>query len=145
MADIRRASLSDLDAIAEIEEKSFSTPWSVNSLKESLSDDRYTFLVADVGGDVVGYGSILPVLDECDLLNIAVLPELRGQGLGKALMNALISEAKNMGVAYMHLEVRESNENAIGLYRSLGFETDGIRKNYYKMPLENAVLMTKAL
>lgn len=145
MAEIRLAVLKDIDAIAEIEEKSFSTPWSRDSLRDGIEDARYCFIVLTVDGKAVGYGSILPILDECDLLNLAILPEHRGKGYGKELLSALITEAKGRGAAVMHLEVRQSNERAIGLYRSFGFEVDGIRKNYYKMPLENAVLMTKTL
>lgn len=145
MAEIVKAGLSELEDILAVEQTCFSVPWSEKSISDGLTDERYCFLIAVCESKTVGYGSILTACDECDLLNVAVLPEYRGRGIGRAIVNGLIREAKSRGAAAIHLEVRESNENAIGLYLSLGFSPDGTRRNYYKMPQENAVLMTKTL
>jgi ribosomal-protein-alanine N-acetyltransferase len=93
----------------------------------------------------VGYGGIMTVLDESDVVNIAVLPNFRCKGYGRMLLQSLEDMARKNGASLLHLEVRQSNVPAIGLYEGFGFTTDGIRKNYYTKPLENAVLMTKKI
>ena len=145
MADIVIASEQDAHILAQIENSCFSSPWSESSIKEALSDPKYVFFKLVCGDEAVGYGGIMTVLDESDVVNIAVLPKFRGRGYGRMLLLALENEAKGQGAELLHLEVRQGNEVAIGLYKSFGFATDGIRKNYYTKPLENAVLMTKRI
>ena len=145
MAETKLAEANDLDSLSFIESVCFSVPWSKSSIEESLNNKSFRFFKLDDDGKTVGYGGIMTVLDESDVVNIAVLPEYRGRGYGKMLLSRLLSEAKNMGAALVHLEVRQSNIPAISLYESFGFEADGVRKNYYTKPPENAVLMTKKL
>ena len=145
MAEIVLACKQDAPVLAQIEYSCFSSPWSESSIEEALSDPKYVFFKLICEGETVGYGGIMTVLDESDIVNIAVLPEFRGRGYGRMLLLALENEAKRQGAELLHLEVRQSNRVAVGLYESFGFTTDGIRKNYYSKPLENAVLMTKKI
>lgn len=145
MVQIIAATRQDSSELAYIENTCFSSPWSENSIEEALCDEKYVFLKLVDNGKAVGYGGIMTVLDESNVVNIAVLPEFRGKGYGKMLLSALENEAKSKESSLLHLEVRQGNRVAIGLYESFGFTVDGIRKNYYTKPLENAVLMTKKL
>ena len=145
MVRIIPANIVDLDDLSYIESSCFSAPWSKNSIEEALSDQNYVFLKLVFDEKTIGYGGIMTVLDESDVVNIAVLPEYRGRGFGRMLLCALQDTAKEKDSVLLHLEVRQSNEVAIGLYESFGFKVDGIRKNYYTKPQENAVLMTKKI
>jgi ribosomal-protein-alanine N-acetyltransferase len=145
VSDVRILSVSDAPSLALLEKECFSCPWSEESFCECLSNDRFYFVGLFENGELVGYGSLVTVLDEGDVANIAVRADKRGRGLGKTVLTALENEAKKRGVVYLHLEVRESNAPARHLYEGFGFLSDGIRKNYYQKPLENAVLMTKKL
>ena len=131
--------------LAELEKECFSCPWSEESFKECLSNDRFYFIGAFDGDELIGYGGIMTVFDEGDVVNVAVESNFRCLGIGRKLLDALCIEAKKRGVALLHLEVREGNDAARHLYDSFGFVVDGIRKNYYIKPQENAVLMTKKL
>ena len=91
--------------------------------------------------NIVGYGVIYTAADEGDVANIAVIPEMRRKGLGKALLLKMLDEAKKTGASRMFLEVRESNESALSLYRTVGFSEIGKRRNYYINPREDAVIM----
>ncbi len=143
--DLRTLSESDAPMLALLEKECFSCPWSEESFFECLGNERFYFVGLFEDGELVGYGGLTTVLDEGDVANIAVRTDKRGRGLGKTLLNALCEEAQKRGVVYLHLEVRESNAPARHIYESFGFNVDGIRKNYYTKPQENAVLMTKKL
>ena len=145
MSDVRILSVSDAPSLALLEKECFSCPWSEESFCECLSNDRFYFVGLFENGELVGYGSLVTVLDEGDIAIMAVRADKRGRGFGKTVLTALENEAKKRGVVYLHLEVRESNAPARHLYEGFGFLSDGIRKNYYQKPLENAVLMTKKL
>ena len=92
-------------------------------------------------GEILGYIGILAVPDEADITKVAVAKGAQGQGIGSMLMKELISRVPELGVAKIFLEVRESNEAALALYKKFGFEQIGIRKNYYTSPLEDAISM----
>ncbi len=143
--ELRTLGKSDAHTLSILEEECFSCPWSEESFSECLGNDRFYFVGLFEGDRLIGYGGLTTVLDEGDITNVAVSADCRGNGLGRRLMTALCDEAKRRGVIYFHLEVRESNAPARHLYESLGFNIDGIRKNYYTKPQENAVLMTKKL
>ncbi len=145
MSELKKLSLSDAPMLAVLEKECFSCPWSEESFIECLINDRFYFVGLFEDDELIGYGSLVTVLDEGDVANIAVRSDKRGKGMGRTLLTALENEAKNRSVVYLHLEVRESNAPARNLYESFGFTPDGIRKNYYQKPLENAVLMTKKL
>ena len=135
MIEIRRMQIDDLDQVMEIENATFSVPWTETGY--------FTFfLVAEEEGTSLGYCGALMVLDEADVTNVAVTEERRGSGIGRKLMEALIDKTRKEGIRALHLEVRSSNEAARTMYRKLKFEEDGVRKGYYESPREDAVLMT---
>ena len=142
MTEIRTLTLNDVSELSSLEALCFSCPWSYESFLQCLTNDRFYFIGAFENEKLVGYGGILTVLDEGDVVNIAVHPDKRRRGIAKAILTELCFEAKNKGVILLHLEVRESNAGARSLYTSHGFHEDGIRKGYYIKPTENAVLMT---
>lgn len=132
-----------LDEVAELERVCFPGPWSRNMLKEELENDLAAFLVAlDGQGAVAGYAGLQVVLDEGYILNVAVRPDCRRQGVAGQLLQVFLDFAKGNQLAFLTLEVRASNYPAIALYGSRGFRGVGRRKNYYEHPKEDAVIMT---
>ena len=142
MLCIEKVSKEHLSSIAQIEALCFSQPWSEESL-EFLLGDQATALVAITDGRVVGYVGMTHVLDEGQITNLAVHPDARRRGVGITLMRELEILARKMGIAFLSLEVRESNLAACSLYLSLGWVERGVRKNFYSHPMENAVVMTR--
>ena len=140
---IARMEREHLPAIVELEAACFSTPWTYQNLEDSLNNDTAYFFVALEEEKLIGYIGVSVISDSCFVNNIAVLPEYRRQGVGKALMKIAILTADAMGTGFISLEVRESNYAAISLYRSLGFEDIGLRRDFYRKPRENALIMTK--
>ncbi len=136
-----------LDDVAALEQLCFSTPWSRDSFREvGESPDHIFYILADTDAhtcEVIGFGCVSVMLDEGELLNIAVSPTHRRRGLGQMLLSALLQEAKRRGVRQMFLEVRESNLPAQGLYTQNGFTNVGRRKRYYRNPVEDAILMCR--
>lgn len=129
--------------VAELEKVCFSDPWSENSVRSELSNPLSVWLVAEENGVVRGYVGSQTVLDETDMMNIAVHPDFRRKGIAAALITKLVSQLKARGSRILRLEVRESNAPAIALYESLGFAQLGLRKNYYRNPKENALILGK--
>lgn len=132
-----------LPALAELEKQCFHAPWSEKMLREELGGG--IFLVAEQDGEVQGYVGCQTVLDEGYITNVAVSPDFRRRGAARLLIAELIARAKEKGLAFVTLEVRESNAPAIALYTGAGFAPVGKRKNFYSNPTENAVLMTISL
>ena len=131
--------------IAEIEKLCFSDPWSENSIASELGNRLSLWFVALEGDTVAGYIGSQSVLDEADMMNVAVHPDFRRQGIGEKLVLTLANALQTKGIRGLMLEVRESNAPAIALYEKLGFVQVGLRKNYYRNPKENALIMRKAL
>jgi len=133
-----------LDEVAELERICFSVPWSRNMLAEELDNMLSAFLVAlDNSGAVVGYAGLQVVLDEGYITNVAVRPECRRQGIAGKLLQVFLDFAQGNKLAFLTLEVRASNYDAIALYGSRGFRSVGRRKNYYEHPKEDAIIMTR--
>lgn len=132
-----------LDEISELEKQCFNRPWSKKSLESELSNKNAVFTVAKLNDKIVGYVGMYDILKEGYINNIAVNKKFRNMGVGTELLNYLIRYANNNDLEFITLEVRESNDNAIRLYKKLGFKKVGIRKNFYSNPLENAILFTK--
>lgn len=133
---------SHLDAVAALERICFSKPWPKSMLEDELYNPNVSLVVAEgEDGAVLGYGEIGVVLDEGCLEKIAVDPAYRRQGVAEAILSAYLRFGRAK-LAFLTLEVRASNEAAIGLYKKLGFEEVGRRKGYYTEPKEDAVLMT---
>jgi ribosomal-protein-alanine N-acetyltransferase len=132
-----------VDAVAEIDRLSNGAPWSVDSFRRELSNTQAHYYVATDGTMVVGFAGFWTLVDEAHVTTIAVHPEGRGKGIGKALMAQLLADSASLGMSCATLEVRVSNEAAIKLYESLGFQNSGVRKNYYPDNREDAVIMWK--
>ena len=131
-----------ISEIAKLEKICFSEPWSENTILESFMAGT-KFFVATLGDKVLGYVGISSIIDEGYITNIAVFPEYRNKGIGKALLERLFSFARDNSLSFVSLEVRESNSVAIALYEKLGFKLEGKRKNFYSAPQEDACIMTK--
>ena len=142
---IRETKPEDVSAIAELEKQCFSAPWSENMILSSLESRLSCWLVAEINGTIAGYVGSESVLDSADMMNIAVAPEFRRQGVGEALVNGLISRLQSKSVAFLLLEVRVSNKSAIAMYEKLGFLQVGLRPRYYCNPREDALIMRKEL
>jgi len=139
---IRFMRLKDVDSVAAIEEAVFARPWSRESFRQELTRNAVArYLVAERGGEILGYAGAWVILDESHITNIAVREDARGQGIGKKLTAELLQILSNLGAGYATLEVRVSNERAQNLYRSLGFISVGKRKRYYEDNNEDAFLM----
>ena len=142
---IREMKLEDVPTIAELEKQCFSAPWNENMIISSLESRLSCWLVAEIEGAIAGYVGSEAVLDSADMMNIAVTPEFRRQGVGVALVNGLISRLQCKSVAFLLLEVRVSNKPAIAMYEKLGFQQVGLRPRYYCNPREDAFVMRKEL
>lgn len=142
---IRKMNLGDVSAIAELEKVCFSDPWSENSIASEVNNPLSYWLVAEIDGVVAGYIGSQTVLDAADMMNLAVSPDYRRQGVGQALVNALVEHLRQNKVIALLLEVRVSNTPAIALYESMGFEQVGRRPKYYHNPREDALIMRKGL
>ena len=129
--------------VAALERQCFADPWSEGSIASELDNPLSLWLVAEQDGAVCGYVGSQTVLDETDMMNIAVRPDCRRQGIAAALIEELVARLKERGSHILRLEVRESNTPAIALYNSMGFTQLGIRKNYYRNPKENALILGK--
>ena len=129
--------------MAQIERLCFSDPWSEKSVASELENPLSCWLVALDGETVAGYVGSQTVLDETDMMNVAVHPDFRRQGVARALILALIGELKKRGSRCLTLEVRASNDPARALYESLGFAHVGTRRNYYQNPKEDALILRK--
>ena len=129
--------------IALLERECFADPWSQQSIASELHNPLSLWLVAQEGQTLLGYVGSQTCLDETDMMNIAVSPASRRQGVARALIEALVSALRERGSKQLTLEVRASNYPAIALYGSRGFRGVGRRKNYYEHPKEDAIIMTK--
>lgn len=137
---IIKATKENTANIALIERACFSIPWTEQSIAESLGSDSTYFNIAYADGEPAGYMSMQVCCDEGDIMRVAVLPQFRRFGIGRALLAKCFEDNAFHAV---FLDVRENNTPAIKLYESFGFEKIGLRKNYYANPTENAVMMKK--
>lgn len=147
MITISPIEAQDFDALYAIEQATHAVPWSLGTLKNNQGD-RYLNLKIAEGHQIYGFAICQTVLDEATLFNIAIDPQKQGLGLGRELLNELITQLRQKGILTLWLEVRESNKKAQVLYDSLGFNQVDIRKNYYPTPdgkRENAVVMAAYL
>ena len=134
---------SHIAQVAALEKICFSDPWSENSVASELKNPLSCWLVAEEDGVVAGYVGSQTVIDESDMMNIAVHPDHRRKGIAEALVMELVEALKKRESQCLTLEVRASNEPAKALYEKLGFEQVGLRKNYYRNPKEDALILRK--
>lgn len=143
MTELLKMDENHVKQVAQLEEICFADPWSENSVASELKNPLSLWLVAMEQDRLAGYIGSQSVEGEADMMNVAVHPDFRRQGVGKQLILALIQELKARNVHCLTLEVRASNETAICLYEKLGFEQIGRRPNYYRHPKEDALIMRK--
>lgn len=142
---IRPASLDDISAILEIENKTNQIPWSKAQFISSMEVGHYSVVLYE-DNKILGFAIYSPIIPESHLLNIAIHPYHQGKGLGNKLLQTVILQNKVIGVKVISLEVRVSNFPAINLYQKSGFEKDAIRPNYYSdSSKEDALLMSLRL
>ena len=134
-----------LEELEKLERICFSRSWSRKMLAEELENQCAAFLVAEdsVSGRVLGYAGLMVVADEGYITNVAVFPEYRRQGIAAQILQVFLQFAAANHLAFLTLEVRPSNAAAIALYQGFGFEEVGRRKNYYDLPKEDALILTK--
>lgn len=132
-----------VSAIAQLEQLCFSDPWSENSVASELQNPLSLWLTAIEGESVVGYIGSQSVMGESDMMNVAVCPEVRRRGIAQSLIEALVQALQEKGNHCLTLEVRASNSAAIALYEKLGFQEVGRRRNYYRNPKEDALILRK--
>jgi [ribosomal protein S18]-alanine N-acetyltransferase len=132
----------DIDQILEVEHASFATPWSREAFYNEIYNNKFAvYIVLEEDNKIIGYCGAWVVIDEAHVTNVAILPAYRGRHLGEALLRKMMTVAKDMGARSMTLEVRVTNNVAQSLYRKLGFQNGGIRKNYYTDNQEDALVM----
>ncbi len=138
---IRPLIKEDIPSVARLEAVCFSMPFTEKALNELFLNTSWHFFVATENDTVVGYISFYCILDETEIVNVCVMPELRGKGIGRALTKCAIDFNREANGSKVMLEVRKSNTPAIKIYESLGFIPVGVSKNHYKLPTEDAILM----
>lgn len=135
--------LTDVNTIKNNLISDFDNFWTYQILKEELESENSRYLIARMNDEIVGFAGIKVILDEADIMNIVIKKNYRNQGIGTLLLENLISLAKRLNLKSLSLEVSEKNFPAIHLYQKFGFESLGVRKNYYQD--KNGIIMTKKL
>ncbi len=142
---IRPMEEKDIKGVAEVEKECFASPWSEKSIAEELENPQAHFFVADVGGEIAGYMGTISVFGECSVTNIAVKENWRNKGIASSILHRAILNCAYLGDDFITLEVRKSNASAISLYEKFGFQKMGERKNFYRLPTEDAYIYNKYL
>lgn len=133
---------SDLDEVVNIEQKVHVSPWTRGNFSDALSSG-YLCKVAEIEGDIMGYAILMQAVDDAELLDIAIAAPYQRRGLGRALLRAMLTLARDLGKKRVVLEVRKSSVAAVALYQALQFDEMGVRRDYYpsKAGREDAILM----
>ncbi|WP_242172896.1 ribosomal protein S18-alanine N-acetyltransferase [Priestia koreensis] len=138
----RMMDVNDIDQVVGIEQLSFSTPWSKEAFVNELTQNQFSkYVVMEENDVIIGYCGLWVIIDEGHITNVAILPSHRGQGLGEKLMRKVMELSMEFGARTLTLEVRVSNHVAQSLYKKLGFEAGGLRRNYYTDSQEDALVM----
>lgn len=140
---IELMTVDDISQVAEIERQIFSIPWSEKAFRDSMESDNTIYIVAKENNNVAGYAGMYLSFEEGNITNVAVNPLSRRKGIGEKIVRDILNRAYEKGVRDVFLEVRETNSVAIALYEKIGFKEEGIRKNFYDKPRENALIMWK--
>jgi ribosomal-protein-alanine acetyltransferase len=142
---VRPASRADLPELARLEQRAFSDPWSEAQLLEAFGWSGSLMLVTEAAGQITGYVLARSIVDEGEILSIAADPDLRRAGIGSALLAAATAVLEERGVRSLWLEVRTSNVAARSMYAAAGFVESGVRRNYYRDPVEDALVLQRVL
>lgn len=140
---IRSARAADLPAVLRIERASFALPWTDRAFRAVMARADAALLVAGGAGRVAGYAALWLEGPDAELGDLAVARDRRRSGLGRALVEAAADEARDRGAERIFLQVRESNEAALRLYRSAGFRRIGRKRGYYRTPREDALVLIR--
>jgi ribosomal-protein-alanine N-acetyltransferase len=139
--EIMEMTPEDVAEVAALEAQIFSMPWTSQGFLDILRLPDSLYLTVRLNGRLIGYCGLLQSFDEADITNVAVTEQARGQGVGREMLLKLMRLGKERGISRYTLEVRAGNVAAIHLYQKLGFESAGVRKNFYERPTEDAVIM----
>ena len=144
MIRIRKMTESDIPEVARIEKMIFADPWSEKVYRETLKLPETGYVVAtdvsDDGEDIIGAAGVRNIVGTGEITNVMILPGYRGRGIAKMMLTDLLETGRQLGACDFTLEVRVSNEPAIRLYESLGFESEGVRPGFYRNPAEDAAI-----
>ena len=132
-----------VDQVCILEEEAFSMPWHRESFLEMINNKNACYLVGIINGDVVASCGLRNIVGDGEITNVVTAANMRGKGIGRKMLLKLMERGIQMGVEAFTLEVRKSNETAIHLYEELGFVSEGVRKNFYEEPVEDALIMWK--
>ena len=141
---VRKMLETDIDAVHEIEVQSITPPWTKQGFADALKNENACFYVAETDG-VVGYCGLYFAADEGEITNVAVSSAWRKKGIADQILKAVISDGKDKNLTQIFLEVRQSNISAQKLYEKHGFASVGVRKNFYRDPKEDAIVMMCSL
>ena len=137
----RAMTTEDADAVAELEAQSFTMPWKRDDFWREAQNELATYIVGELDGKIVAYAGAWVSFNQAEVTSVAVVPELRGQGVGTILFGELIKAVKARGATAITLEVRPSNTAALKLYKSFGLRSVGRRRGYYLDNGEDALIM----
>ena len=132
-----------VDQVCVLEEEAFSMPWHRESFLEMIRNKDACYLVGIMEDEVVASCGVRNIVGEGEITNVVTKSSVRGKGIGTQMLMKLLEKGSAMGVEAFTLEVRKSNTSAIHLYEKLGFVTEGVRKNFYEAPVEDALIMWK--
>ena len=145
MLEIRIAKEQEIEEIARLEQEIFPDPWSLTALRDTWNQKQAQILGAWLDGQMAGYVIVYFAADESEFARIAVDEKVRRQGVAGALLDEMERVLAVKGIARLMLDVRKSNAAALRFYLSRGFKEDGVRKNFYTNPIEDAILMSRRL
>lgn len=143
MITIEEMQKEDIEAVSLIEARTFSMPWSPKDFLQMVEAENALYLVAKENGTAIGCCGVRNILGEGEITNVVIDEPYRGRKISTAMLSELLKRGEQMGIKSFTLEVRKSNEAAIHLYEKAGFVTEGIRKNFYEKPREDALIMWK--
>jgi len=147
--NLKEKEILDIETLAmqifDLEKECFADAWSATIIKENLKDEKYIYVIARKKDKIIGFAALLLITPEAEILRIAVSIKSRKCGIAKILMEKVLEELKLHKVSEIILEVRKSNKPALELYKKYDFKEIGIRKDYYKEPLEDAIIMIKSI
>ncbi len=140
--DVRKLEDKDIEKIHALENQCFSDAWSIDGIRESLEQDYTVLLGAWLGEELAGYLIAYFSIDDCEIARIAVDEACRRRGVALRLLEELEGICREKQAGKLLLDVRRSNAAAVSLYKRFGFTEDGVRKNFYTRPMEDAILMS---
>lgn len=143
MLIVRQMKLTDAVQASTLEKETFTQPWTLQDFERAAADENSVYVVAEENGVIIGMCGVRNIVGEGEITNVAVKADRRREGIAGKLLDEILRLGTLKGIRAFTLEVRESNLAAIALYKKYLFTTEGIRKNFYEKPIENALIMWK--